>query len=76
VPRQICRIFAGLPRGQFLDSVTSNFTRKKVEEDEYGIETKRLFFATPLGSHYSKGEEQFDTSIFIFHRWKGKTYAE
>jgi hypothetical protein len=35
-----------------------------------------LFFATPLASGYSKGEEEFDTSIFIFHRWKGKTYAE
>jgi len=34
------------------------------------------FFATPLPLRYSKGEEQFDTSLFIFHPWKGETYAE
>jgi CO dehydrogenase/acetyl-CoA synthase epsilon subunit len=31
------------------------------------------FFATLLASRYSKGEKEFDTSIFIVG---GKTYAE
>ena len=31
------------------------------------------FFATLLASRYSKGEEEFDTSMFIVG---GKTYAE
>ena len=31
------------------------------------------FFATPLASRYSKGEEQFDTSMSSL---EGKTYAE
>jgi hypothetical protein len=33
------------------------------------------FFATPLASGYSKGEEHLDTSIFDVVR-KGKIYAE
>ena len=32
------------------------------------------FFATSLVSRYSKGEEQFDTSVLVVG--KGKTYAE